>query len=113
LNHLGWVNQNRFYWYAARLKFKDKSQDIRLPTDEFAAGEQPGKPGGKDDRIYWAAQLVPLGFVVVDSGFIYQGANLYQGAYLNLCSLGIAALAGVVTVAVVVILCVRVPSEIS
>src|SRR5258706_3154234 len=47
LNHLGWVNQNVFYWYAARLNFKDKSQDIMLPTDEFAAGKQPGKPGGE------------------------------------------------------------------
>jgi hypothetical protein len=49
MNSLGWMNQNLWYWYAARLRFKD----VRLPTDVFGTELVP-KP---NDPIFWVAQM--------------------------------------------------------
>ena len=57
MNSLGWMNQNFWYWHAARLKFTGLNGP--LPTDSFAQEDVP-KPSGDIFRI---AQGVPAVFV--------------------------------------------------
>jgi len=101
LNHCGWANQNLFFWHAWRLKFR--MENLTLPTDAFA-GAQPPPPGG--DSIYWTAQLIPMVLGIVDCAAIYEGANKF--AINATWRLGIAVLAGAISLGLVVILCRRV-----
>ena len=58
MNHIGWMNQDRWYWYAAKLRFT--KVNVALPTD-FWNTEAPPKPSGE---IYRVAQLIIVLFIV-------------------------------------------------
>jgi len=73
MNYLGWMNQDRWYWYAAMFKF-EKIQ-VPLPTDYFR-GSQPQKPGG---HIYVITQIVVWLFVLLYAGLI--GLTCYQQGF--------------------------------
>jgi hypothetical protein len=97
LNHCGWANQNLCLWHASRLKFR--MDNLTLPTDAFA-GAQPPSPG---DSIYWTAQTLPIVLGIVDCIGIYEGADKITAN--NTWRLGIALLAGAISVGLVAILC--------
>lgn len=58
MNHLGWINQEIWYWYAAKLRFT--KVNVALPTD-FWHTKAPPKPFGE---IYLIVQIIIVLFIV-------------------------------------------------
>ena len=69
MNYWGWMNQDRWYWLAARLHFTEVH--VLLPTD-FWATDEPPKPGGE---IYCATQVTATAFVLAYSALLGFALN--------------------------------------
>lgn len=80
LNYLGWLKQNEFYYYAAKLNI-NSNNGILLPTDEYPSDNskcgivkylRPNSP------IYLTAQVIPIVFII---SYSYIIAN--KGMFLS------------------------------
>ncbi len=77
LNMLGWLNQNEFYYYAAKVKMKE----FRLPTNKYRYpqnGLSLSATIKPNSEIYYVAQAVPYLLILVYTTTLGYGLDCYE-----------------------------------
>ena len=72
LNFSGWLNQNHWFYVASELMRHELDDEIKLPTDSWKRMMVP------TGWIYWLAQSVPSGLVVLSLCLLREGLAKYK-----------------------------------